>query len=272
MPNLLPDWLPWIHPAGRLIWSVIIFTVGIIFVFALMKPPVLKRPFSNAVGYSLFAIVPIVGWIIAGLLPDTANIADWELDAIIVDLVLLILVAHGLLLVVSRTPKPADHKATWVECFLGAVATFALMTLAYGVIPHEWLTYANSYLKWGDTSKFVFRSGQDMLFFPWHWPFNLDYPALRDIVVSMIYGALARPEHLRVRHVAEAQRRRREAGPGRHAGEAVAVRPPAAPRRRTRCVHAGSRGGVTRWRATMPTRRCPTSRSTTSSRKSTRRT
>jgi hypothetical protein len=189
MPNLLPDWLPWIHPAGRLIWSVIIFTVGIIFVFALMKPPVLKRPFSNAVGYSLFAIVPIVGWIIAGLLPDTANIADWELDAIIVDLVLLILVAHGLLLVVSRTPKPADHKATWVECFLGAVATFALMTLAYGVIPHEWLTYANSYLKWGDTSKFVFRSGQDMLFFPWHWPFNLDYPALRDIVVSMIYGA-----------------------------------------------------------------------------------
>ena len=134
MPNLLPDWLPWIHPAGRLIWSVIIFTVGIIFVFALMKPPVLKRPFPNAVGYSLFAIIPIVGWIIAGILPDTANIADWELDAIIVDLVLLILVAHALLMVVSREPKPADYKATWVECFLGGVAVFALMTLAYGVI------------------------------------------------------------------------------------------------------------------------------------------
>ena len=43
MPNLLPDWLPWIHPAGRLIWSVIIFTVGIIFVFALMKPPQLAE-------------------------------------------------------------------------------------------------------------------------------------------------------------------------------------------------------------------------------------
>jgi hypothetical protein len=190
MPNLLPDWLPWIHPAGRLIWSVIIFTVGVIFVFALMKPPVLKRPFPNAVAYSLFVIVPIIGWIIAGLLPDTANLADWELDAIIVDLVLLFLVAHGLLLVVSRKPQPADHTASWAECFLGAVATFALMALAYGVIPHEWLTYANGYLKWGDTSKFVFRSGQDMLFFPWHWPFNLDYPALRDIVVSMIYGAM----------------------------------------------------------------------------------
>jgi hypothetical protein len=190
MPNLLPDWLPWIHPAGRLIWSVIIFTVGIIFVFALMKPPVLKRPFSNAVGYSIFAIVPILGWIVAGIIPDTANIADWELDAIIVDLVLLILVAHGLLMVVSRAPKPADHKATWVECFLGAVATFALMTLAYGVIPHEWLTFANGYLEWGDTSKFIWQSSQDMLFFPWQWPFNLDYPALRDIVVSIIYGAM----------------------------------------------------------------------------------
>ena len=190
MPNLLPDWLPWIHPAGRLIWSVIIFTVGLIFVFALMKPPVLKRPFSNAVAYSLFAIIPIVGWIIAGLLPDDANIADWELDAIIVDLVLIALVVHGLLMVVSRTPKPADEPSSWVGCFLGAVGTFALMTLAYGVIPHEWLTYANGYLKWGDTNKFIFRSSQDMLFFPWQWPFNLDYPALRDIVVTLIYGAM----------------------------------------------------------------------------------
>src|SRR5689334_21198935 len=115
MPNLLPDWLSWIHPAGRLIWSVIIFTVGILFVFTLMKPPLLKRPFPNAVGYSIFAIVPIVGWVIAGLLPDHANISNWELDAIIVDLVLLILVAHGLLMVASRNPRPVDEPATWVE-------------------------------------------------------------------------------------------------------------------------------------------------------------
>jgi len=195
MPNLLPDWLPWIQPAGRLIWSVIIFTVGVVFVFALMKPPVLKRPFSNGVAYSLFAIIPIVGWIIAGLLPDTANIADWELDAIIVDLVLLILVAHGLLLVASRQPKPADHTATWVECFLGAVGTFALMTLAYGVIPHEWLTFANSYMKMGDNSHFFLQRGQ---WIETDWfgqgihvpPFNIDMPAIRDIIVTGIYIAM----------------------------------------------------------------------------------
>ena len=190
MPNLLPDWLPWIQPAGRLIWSVIIFTVGLIFVFALMKPPVMKRPFPNVVGYAIFAIVAIIGWVIAGILPDDASISDWELDAVIVDLVLLVLVAHGLAMVVSRKPQPADYKATWSECFLGAVATFALMALAYGVIPHEWMTYANGYLRWGDTSKFLFQSNQDMLFFPWHWPFNFDYPALRDVVVSGIYVVL----------------------------------------------------------------------------------
>src|SRR3954462_14035058 len=195
MPNLLPDWLPWIRPAGRLIWSVIIFTVGIVFVFALMKPPALKRPFPNAVGYSVFAIIPIVGWIIAGILPDTANIADWELDAIIVDLVLLVLVAHALLMVVSREPKPADHTATWVECFLGGVAVFALMTLAYGVIPHEWLTFANSYLKMGDTSHFFWQRGQ-LVETSWFGqgvhvpPFNIDMPAIRDIVVSGIYVVL----------------------------------------------------------------------------------
>ena len=130
MPNLLPDWLPWIQPAGRLIWSVIIFTVGMIFVFALMKPPALKRPFPNKVGYSIYAIVPIVGWIIAGILPDDANISGWELDAIIVNLIFFVLVAHTVLMITSRKPQPADYKATWAECFLGAVATFVILTHA----------------------------------------------------------------------------------------------------------------------------------------------
>ena len=272
MPNLLPDWLPWIQPAGRLIWSVIIFTVGMIFVFALMKPPVLKRPFPNKVGYAIYAIVPIVGWIIAGLLPDDANISGWELDAIIVDLVFLILVAHTVLLIASRKPQPADYKATWAECFLGAVGTFALMALAYGVIPHEWMTYANGYLRWGDTSKFLFRSHQDMLFFPWPWPFNFDYPALRDVVVSMIYGVLL---GLNIAVFVMWQKRNEvkeapaaaETTPAKRSRFGRPLRRGAGPRGHRRRCHR-KRWGV-RWLVTMPTRPCPTSRSTTSSRKST---
>ncbi|MEI7999740.1 MAG: hypothetical protein WCI50_00170 [Actinomycetes bacterium] len=190
MPNLLPDWLPWIQPAGRLIWSSILLVVGVSFVVALMKPPVLKRPFPNVVGYSLYLVVPVLGWVVAVLLPDTLAIAGWEVDAIIVDLVLVFFAAHTHLLIASRTPRPEGYKATWAECYLGAVGAFALLALAYGVVPHEWMTFANGYLRWGDTSQFLWRSGQDMLFFPWHWPFNLDYPALRDIAVSGLYGVL----------------------------------------------------------------------------------
>lgn len=190
MPNLLPDWLPWIQPAGRLIWSTLLLLVGIVIVLVLMKPPLMKRPFPDRVGYALYVIVPVVAWVIAVLLPDDANLWDWELDAIIVDLVLLFWFVHTVAMVASRRPQPADHKASWAACYLGAVGTFALMALAYGVVPHEWMEFANGYLQWGDTSKFLFRSNQEMLFFPWNWPFNFDYPALRDIVVSGIYVVL----------------------------------------------------------------------------------
>jgi hypothetical protein len=148
----------------------------------------LKRPFSNRVAVAIFFIVPVVAYVIAILIPDDANIADWPLDAIIVDLVLVTLTAHAMLLVLSRRPRDPKAELTWVEAFAGSIGTFALMVLAYAVVPHEWLTYANSYLPWGDSTKFIFRSTEDMLWIlPWHWPFDFNYPALRDIVVTGIY-------------------------------------------------------------------------------------
>jgi hypothetical protein len=188
MPNLLPDWLPWIHPAGRLIWASLITLVGIAFVVALIKPPMLKRPFPTRTGIALFFIIPVVGYIIAILIPDDANIFDWPLDAIIVDIVLLALTAHAMLMVLSRAPRDPNAEVTWVEAFGGAIGVFALMVMAYAVVPHEWLTYANSYLPWGDSTQFIFRSSEKMLWvLPWHWPFDFNYPALRDIVVTGIY-------------------------------------------------------------------------------------
>ena len=121
MPNVIPDWLPWMQPAGRLIWSIGLFVIGLVVFFLLM-----------------------------------------------------------------RRPKP-DRPATWAECIAGAVGVFAMMTLAYAVIPHEWITFSDKYLQW-DTTVFVFRSNQKMLFFPWNWPFNFDKHNIRDIIVVIIYG------------------------------------------------------------------------------------
>ena len=121
MPNLIPDWLPWMRPAGRLIWAVVLLLIGL-------------------------------------------GIAFW----------------------LSKRPKP-DRPATWSECMAGAVGVFALMTLAYAVIPHEYITWSDKYLQW-DNTKFVFRTHQDMFGLGIvDWPFSMTKQAVRDIIVVGIY-------------------------------------------------------------------------------------
>jgi hypothetical protein len=44
MPNLIPDWLPWMRPAGRLIWAVALFVIGLIIVAVLMRRQKPDRP------------------------------------------------------------------------------------------------------------------------------------------------------------------------------------------------------------------------------------
>ena len=189
MPNLLPDWtltLPWdlgewnLRASGRLFWSIILIIIGIAIVITLIKPPKLQRPFSTKVGVALFFVIIIGTLVLGALIPSLQRTIVW--------LGFFVLMAHLFMMLASRKPRDPDEPATWAECIAGAVATFALMALAYAIIPHEWLTFANSKLEWGDSSKFVFTSHDDILgFIPIHYPFNLDYPALRDIVVTMIY-------------------------------------------------------------------------------------
>ena len=198
MPNLLPDWLPWIQPAGRLIWSVIIFTVGLIFVFALMKPPALKRPFPNAVGYALFAIIPIVGWIIAGLLPDDREHRRLGARR-----------DH-------RRPRPARPRRSRLVDGREPQAPARRLPGDVGrVLPrrrrhvraddprvrrdparvdHVSPTATSAGATPASSSS---SSNQRHVVLPVdHWPFNIDYPAIRDIVVSGDLRRAARPERL----------------------------------------------------------------------------
>jgi len=124
MPNLIPDWLPWMRPAGRLLWAVGLLVIGLVIVVVLM-----------------------------------------------------------------RRPKP-DRPATWSECMAGAVGVFALMALAFAIIPSEYINWSDKYLQW-DTTKFVFRSHQDMFGLGLvNWPFNMNKQAVRDIIVVGIYVVL----------------------------------------------------------------------------------
>jgi hypothetical protein len=58
---------------------------------------------------------------------------------------------------VIRKPKPAEP-ATWAQCVIGAMFVWFMFALGYGVIPHEWLTFGNSYLNFDSASFLVHRS------------------------------------------------------------------------------------------------------------------
>jgi hypothetical protein len=192
MPNLLPNWtltLPWdlgdfnTREAGRLIWSTALLIIGIAIVVAVMKQPKLKRPFSTKVGVALFPAIIVGTLLLAKFIPS--------FQRTIILLGLVVLVAHMFLMIGSRTPRDPEEPATWAECFAGAVGVFGLMALGYAIVPHEFLTFANADLEWGDTAKFVFQSGHEVFgFLPFDWPFNFDYPALRDVGVTLIYVVL----------------------------------------------------------------------------------
>ena len=189
MPNLLPDWtltLPWdlgdwnLRASGRLVWAIFLFVVGVAVVFALMRPPHLKRPFSTTVGIVLFPVIIVGTLVVAKIFSGAQRTIIW--------LGIFVFVAHLFLMLASRKPRDPNQPATWSECIAGAVGVFALMTLGYAIIPHEWLTFANAKLNWGDSSKFVFQSNEKILgFIPVNYPFSLNYPAVRDIVVTVIY-------------------------------------------------------------------------------------
>ena len=91
--------------------------------------------------------------------------------------------------------RPIGTPLTWGEALLAAVYGFFLLFMAYGVVPHQWLTHADNELGWR-TDKLVYgpwdilSPGQGITLNPLRLsPFTITYEAIRDIVVTMIYIA-----------------------------------------------------------------------------------
>jgi hypothetical protein len=74
-----------------------------------------------------------------------------------------------------RQPKP-ELPATWAQSMLGALAVFALFLLIYGVVPHEWLTWADS--KLGLREDKIFLSTR---------PIKISGRTIRDTVAATLY-------------------------------------------------------------------------------------
>lgn len=89
----------------------------------------------------------------------------------------------GLLIGNHLTKKPkAAEPATWAQTILGAMGVWAMMALGYGSIPHEWLTFSNSYLNF-NTATFLMQKNRFI-------HFDLPRSVVGDIGVTVIYGVV----------------------------------------------------------------------------------
>ncbi len=84
--------------------------------------------------------------------------------------------------------RPVDKYHTWGEAMLGAALVFFFLFWVYGVVPHQWLVYADSELGWrGDRLVDGYHVGNQGII-SWALPFDLTYLVLRDVVAVLIYG------------------------------------------------------------------------------------
>lgn len=85
--------------------------------------------------------------------------------------------------------RPASKPVSWGEAMAGSAYAFFVMFLAFGVVPHQWLTHVQNELGWrtdkpflgpGDIFKSKAKGGS--------FPFDINYLQIGDIVVTGIYG------------------------------------------------------------------------------------
>ncbi len=108
--------------------------------------------------------------------------------AFIVSIVATLALVGGIMWYMKR--RPVGAPLTWGEAMLGATYVFLLLFLLYGVVPHQWLTWADNELGWRPDKLLIgpemaWTGGQGLL--EWALPFTLHYQVIRDIIAVVIY-------------------------------------------------------------------------------------
>ena len=89
--------------------------------------------------------------------------------------------------------RPIGTPLTWGEAMVGGTFAFGLMLLAYGIVPHQWLTYADNELLWRPDKLLVGISsagvvwGNDAKNLGGTGRILINYQAIRDIVATVLY-------------------------------------------------------------------------------------
>ncbi len=89
--------------------------------------------------------------------------------------------------------RPIGTPVTWGEAMVAGTWVFGIMMLAYGIVPHQWLNYADNELLWRPDKLLVGISsggvvwGNDAKDLGGTGRILINYQAIRDIVATVIY-------------------------------------------------------------------------------------
>jgi len=95
---------------------------------------------------------------------------------------LVVTVLLTLIVIPVAKRRPLGTPTSWGEGMLACTWMFGVMFLAYGVVPHQWLTYAGNELNWR-ADKILEGPGGIIA----KLPFTVTYEALKDIITVVIY-------------------------------------------------------------------------------------
>lgn len=105
--------------------------------------------------------------------------------AFLFSLVLTLLMTLAVIPYAKR--RPMGTPVTWAESMLAAVYVFLVFFLAYGVVPHQWITHADAELNWRPDRILTGPTVGDQGLLE-YLPFEITYQVVRDIIVVVIYG------------------------------------------------------------------------------------
>lgn len=80
--------------------------------------------------------------------------------------------------------RPIGAPLSWGDAMLSATYLFFLAFWAYGVVPHQWLTYADNELNWRSDAILI---GPGATFLQ-DFPMAVNKQVVRDLIAVLIYG------------------------------------------------------------------------------------
>jgi hypothetical protein len=106
---------------------------------------------------------------------------------------MLVLILGVAICLYVGSKRPIGTPLTWGEAMVGGTFAFALMLLAYGIVPHQWLAFADNELLWRPDKLLVGISsggvvwGNDAKNLGGTGRILINYQAIRDIIATVLY-------------------------------------------------------------------------------------